>query len=105
MLDEARKLSHGKGLIFPAATGKPLSDSTISKLVREQGIQAVPHGFRSSFRDWCGETGQPREVAEACLAHAVKSKVEAAYARSDLLNRRRILMRAWADYLSETAHQ
>ena len=105
VLDEARKLSHGEGLIFPSTTGKPLSDSTISKLVREQGIQAVPHGFRSSFRDWCGETGQPREVAEACLAHAVKSKVEAAYARSDLLNRRRILMQAWADYLSETAHQ
>ena len=72
-------------------------------MLREQGIQAVPHGFRPSFRDWCGETGQPREVAEACLAHAVKSKVEAAYARSDLLNRRRILMRAWADYLSDDA--
>ena len=105
VLDEARQLSHGAGLIFPSAIGKPLSDATISKLVREQGIQAVPHGFRSSFRDWCGETGQPREVAEACLAHAVTSKVEAAYARSDLLNRRRILMQAWADYLSETAHQ
>ena len=105
LLDEARHLSHGKGVIFPSATGKALSDSTLSKLVREQGIQAVPHGFRSSFRDWCGETGQPREVAEACLAHTVKSKVEAAYARSDLLNRRRILMKAWADYLSETAHQ
>ena len=103
MLDEARQLSHGEGLIFPSVTGKALSDATLSKLLREQGIQAVPHGFRSSFRDWCGETGQPREVAEACLAHAVKSKVEAAYARSDLLNRRRILMQAWADYLSDTA--
>ena len=105
VLDEARRFSHGEGLIFPSVAGKPLSDATLSKLLREQGIQAVPHGFRSSFRDWCGETGQPREVAEACLAHAVKSKVEAAYARSDLLNRRRILMQAWADYLSETAHQ
>ena len=91
------------GLIFPSVAGKPLSDATLSKLLWEQGIQAVPHGFRPSFRDWCGETGQPREVAEACLAHAVKGKVEAAYARSDLLNRRRILMRAWADYLSEDA--
>ena len=99
VLDQARQLSHGEGLIFPSVTGKPLSDATLSKLLREQGIQAVPHGFRSSFRDWCGETGQPREVAEACLAHAVKNKVEAAYARSDLLNRRRILMQAWADYL------
>ena len=105
VLDEARQLSDGEGLTFPSPTGRPLSDATLSKLVREQGIQAVPHGFRSSFRDWCGETGQPREVAEACLAHAVKSKVEAAYARSDLLNRRRILMQAWADYLSQTAQQ
>ena len=99
VLDQARQLSHGEGLIFPSVTGKPLSDATLSKLLREQGMQAVPHGCRSSFRDWCGETGQPREVAEACLAHAVKNKVEAAYARSDLLNRRRILMQAWADYL------
>ncbi len=60
-------------------------------------------GGTGAFRGWCGETGQPREDAEACLAHAVKSKVEAAYARSDLLNRRRILMQAWADYLSDTA--
>ena len=103
VLDEARRLSPSEGLIFPSVTGKPLSDATLSKLLREHGIQAVPHGFRSSFRDWCGETGQPREVAEACLAHAVKSKVEAAYARSDLLNRRRILMQAWADYLSDDA--
>ncbi|MYB50680.1 MAG: tyrosine-type recombinase/integrase [Acidobacteriia bacterium] len=101
VLDQARQLSDGEGLIFPSASGKPLSDATLSKLLRELGVQAVPHGFRSSFRDWCGETGQPREVAEACLAHAVKSKVEAAYARSDLLNRRRILMQAWADYLSD----
>lgn len=103
MLDQARQLLHGEGLIFPSVTGKPLSDATLSKLIRKQGIQTVPHGFGSSFRDWCGETGQPREVAEACLAHAVKSNVEAAYARSDLLNRRRILMQAWANYLSATA--
>ena len=103
VLDGARGIAGGGGLIFPSPTGKTLSDATLSKLVREQGIPAVPHGFRSSFLDWCGETGQPREVAEACLAHAIKSKVEAAYARSDLLNRRRTLMQAWADYLSETA--
>jgi len=101
--EAARRFSGGEGLIFPSVTGKPLSDATLSKLLREQGIRAVPHGFRSSFRDWCGETGQPREVAEACLAHTVKSKVEAAYARSDLLNRRRFLMQDWADYLSDDA--
>ena len=97
-----RELSGGKGLIFPSVTGKALSDATLSKLARTQRIQAVPHGFRSSFRDWCGETGQPQEVAEACLAHAVKNKVEAAYARSDLFNRRRKLMEAWAEYLTPT---
>ncbi|MDE0106429.1 MAG: hypothetical protein OXN96_01395 [Bryobacterales bacterium] len=100
MLGEARRFSDGEGLIFPSVTGKPLSDATLSKLLREQGIRAVPHGFQSSFRDWSGEAGQLRVVAEACLAHTVKSKVEAAYARSDPLNRRRILMQAWADYLS-----
>lgn len=102
VLAEAQELAGDKGLIFPSPTGKPLSDATLSKLLRGK-VAAVPHGFRSSFRDWCGETGQPREVAEACLAHAVKNKVEAAYARSDLLKRRRVLMQAWAEYLSGTA--
>ena len=76
-----------------------LTDSTISKLIRENGIAAVPHGFRSSFQDWCGEcSGTPREVAEAVLANAVGG-VEGAYARSDLFERRRALMQAWSDYL------
>ena len=103
VLTEAHQLHHGTGLVFPSVMGRPLTDSTISKLVRENGIKAVPHGFRSSFRDWCGETGQPREVAEACLAHSINNRVEAAYARSDLLNRRRVLMQAWAEYLSGAA--
>ena len=83
-LRKARELAEGSGLIFPSPTGRTLSDSTISKLVRENGIKAVPHGFRSSFRDWCAETSVPREAAEACLAHVVGG-VEGAYARSDLL--------------------
>ena len=74
---------------------------TLSKLVKEQGIRAVPHGFRSSFRDWAAErTNHPREVVEAALAHVVQNKVEAAYARSDLFERRRRLMDDWAAYLS-----
>ena len=86
--------------MFPAPAGrKPISDSTLSKLLRELGIDAVPHGFRSTFRDWCSESARvPREVAEACLAHAVKG-VEGAYARSDLLDLRRKLMDRWAAYL------
>ena len=66
VLAEARKLPPapgGRGLVFPSQTGKQLSDNTLSKLLRENGVDAVVHGFRSSFRDWCGDTGQPREVA------------------------------------------
>ena len=99
VLNEARALANSTGLIFPSATGKELSDNTLSKLLRDSGIAAVPHGFRSSFRDWCGDTGVEREVAEASLAHVVKNQVEAAYARSDLLERRRAVMQRWADYL------
>lgn len=73
---------------------------TLSKLLKEQGIEAVPHGFRSSFRDWAAEaTNHPREAAEAALAHQVKDKVEAAYARSTLFERRRLLMNDWSSYL------
>ena len=72
---------------------------TLIKLLRDLGVNAVPHGFRSSFRDWCGETGKPREVAEAALAHVVGG-VEGAYFRSDLFERRRLLMGQWAAYLT-----
>ena len=101
ILTEADDLADGSDLVFPSPRGKPLSDATLSKLVRELGIDAVPHGFRSSFRDWVSErTNSPREVAEAALAHVVKSQVEAAYARSDLFDKRRKLMDQWASYLS-----
>ena len=98
VLAAARGLDDGAGLIFPSPRGKALSDSTISKLTKENGIAAVPHGFRSSFRDWCGDNGVAREVAEACLAHEVGG-VEGAYFRSDLYLRRVEVMQAWADYL------
>jgi len=63
-----------------------------------EGRAVVPHGFRSTFRDWAGETRpEGREVVEAALAHTIKDKAEAAYARSDLLEKRRPLMDAWAD--------
>ena len=86
--------------------GKPLSDKRLSKLINELGIAAVPHGFRSSFRDWAAEhTNTPREVVEAALAHTVRNPTEAAYARSDLFERRRRLMDDWANYLHETRGQ
>ena len=99
VLIEVGEFSSGGKLIFPSPTGRPLSNATLSKLCRDNAIGAVPHGFRSSFRDWCGETGQPRDVAEQALAHVVKNKAEAAYARSDLFDRRRTLMEAWSRYV------
>ena len=102
ILREAWLLGDGAGLVFPGVRGNPLSNMTLSKLVKEQGIRAVPHGFRSSFRDWAAErTDHPREVIEAALAHAVANPTEAAYARSDLFARRRHLMDDWAAYLGE----
>ena len=101
VLDKAREYVDATGLIFPSPRGKALSDGTLTKLMHENGIDAVVHGFRSSFRDWCGESGVTREVAEAALAHVVKNQVEAAYARSDLLERRREVMQSWADYIAE----
>ena len=102
ILSEARTLGGGSGLVFPSPEGRASAHSRLSTLLRDLGIAAVPHGFRSSFRDWCGEcSNAPREVAEAALAHAVGNKVEAAYARSDLFERRRVLMDNWATYLSK----
>ena len=101
ILTEARGRSDGTALVFCSPRGKPLSDMTLSKLIKELGIAAVPHGFRSSFRDWAAErTNTPREVIEAALAHTVRNPTEAAYARSDLFERRRRLMDDWATYLS-----
>ena len=88
------------GLVFPTRRGKALNDMAFWKLVKRQGLSAVPHGFRSSFRDWAAErTEHPREVVEAALAHVVGNRTEAAYARSDLFERRRLLMDEWAAYL------
>ena len=102
VLTEAQALADGSGLLFPSATGKPLSNMTLSKLLKDLDIPAVPHGFRSSFRDWAQEcTNAPRAVMEAALAHANPDKVEAAYARSDLFERRRVLMDQWAGYLTQ----
>ena len=103
VLRQARELAGGRSaLVFPAPRGGPLSDSTLSKLLRENGVAGVPHGFRSSFRDWAAEcTYTPHAVMEAALAHVVANKAEAAYARSDLFGKRRELMDQWAAYLAE----
>ena len=86
--------------------GRMLSDSTISKLVRENGIAGVPHGMRSSFRDWAAECPDaPREVCELALAHVNNDRVEAAYRRSPLFERRRKLMTEWASYIKPSTGQ
>ena len=86
--------------VFPGQkSGKPLSDMTLTKICRDFEVDAVPHGFRSSFRDWVSEeTEFKSEVAEMALAHTIENKVEAAYRRGDLLKKRRIMMDAWSDY-------
>ena len=105
MLEQVRTLDDGNGLVFPSPIrrGRPLSDMTLTKVLRDTGLaeRATVHGFRSSFRDWCADTGKAREVAEAALAHTVGG-VEGAYFRSDLFERRRRLMDAWAAYLTDT---
>ncbi|WP_040614963.1 tyrosine-type recombinase/integrase [Oceanicola granulosus] len=86
------------GHVFPGArSGKPLSDMTLTKLVRGMGYDIHVHGFRTTFKVWAQErTNFPREVTEAALAHTIRNKAEAAYARSDLFDKRRQLMKAWA---------
>ena len=103
VLRQARVLCSGSGLIFPGSSGAPLSNMTALKLLRTSGIACVTHGFRSSFRDWCGETGVAREVAELCLAHRIAGSVEGAYARSDLYDRRKPVMQAWGVYVTAGA--
>ena len=101
VLTKARDLEDGSGLVFPSnRSGRMLSDMTISKLIKKLEIQAVPHGFRSSFRDWAAECSTaPREVCELALAHVNDDRTEAAYRRSDLFEKRRELMEDWAAYL------
>ena len=101
ILEAARTLGGSSDFAFPMRSGRPIGMSTLPKMLQQHRIPAVPHGFRSSFRDWAAEkTDHPREVIEAALAHVVQNKVEAAYARSDLFERRRQLMDDWAAYLA-----
>ena len=100
ILAAARTLGDGP-LVFPSRSGRRLAVPQLRLLLARCGIACVPHGFRSSFRDWAAEeTDHPREVVEAALAHRVQNPVEAACARSDLFERRRRLMDDWAAYLT-----
>lgn len=86
-------------VVFPGVKGQVLSDMTLSAVMRRMKVDAVPHGFRSTFRDWAAErTNFPRDLAEMALAHVIESKVEAAYRRGDMLAKRLKMMQAWADF-------
>lgn len=104
----------GSPHLFPGGrVGRPLSSMSLLQLMRGMGYGVgggrgnyVPHGFRSSFRDWSGEVSTfPRDVAEMALAHAIPNQVEAAYRRGDLFEKRRMMMQAWAEYLDRQGTQ
>ena len=100
VLSEARQLQDATGLVFPSARGRSMGENALSKLCRELKLGCVPHGMRSSFRDWAAECSDaPREVCELALAHVNSDRVERAYRRSDLFERRRKLMEEWAEFL------
>jgi integrase len=90
------------GLVFASAANKPLSDMTLSKIMRDADLPFVPHGFRSSFRDWAAEVmpNMPEAVAEAALAHTIPDKVVRAYKRTQLLDLRRQLLDGWGTHLA-----
>lgn len=90
-------------LVFPGpCSGGPLSDMSLLTIMRRHGLEATPHGFRSTFRDWAGEyTNYPRELAEVALAHLKADATEAAYWRGDVLEKRRRMMTDWAKFIAK----
>jgi integrase len=116
---EALPKLEGNPLVFPAARGGTLSDMTLSAVMRrmheaEVAVDrpgyldratkrpAVPHGLRSTFRDWVAErTNYPADMAEVALAHKIGNAVEAAYRRGDMIEKRRLMMAAWAEFLAD----
>jgi len=104
VFERAKKFKAGASdLVFPGQTvKKPLSDMTLLKILRDMELAVTVHGFRSAFRDWVAEqTDYSGEIAEAALAHTVSNKVEAAYRRTDFLDKRRLLMRDWAAFCAK----
>ncbi|MBX9459497.1 MAG: integrase arm-type DNA-binding domain-containing protein [Rhizobium sp.] len=103
----AKELSAGSHLVFPGrSVDKPQSNMVFLKMIRTMEAPTTAHGFRSSFRDWAAETtAYPRELAEMALAHTIENKVEAAYRRGDLLEKRREMMAEWALYITKPARE
>ena len=97
---DAARADERDGYLFPNVRKGVISDATMSRFMERRGLDARPHGFRSSFRTWCSEAADPPwEVAEACLAHSTGGKVERSYKRTDYLDQRRVLMQRWADFV------
>lgn len=106
VLERAKALkSPLSDLVFPGQNPKcPMSDMTLLKILRDKGLDVTVHGFRSSFRDWVAEeTSYQGEVAEAALAHTISNKVEAAYRRTDYLEKRKALMADWAAFCMQSS--
>ena len=103
-VEEAKRISSGSDYIFYGyKKDKPLSENTFNKLIKELGFDIHTHGFRTSFKTWTQEkTNYPREVAEKQLAHSLSNKAEAAYARSELIEKRQAMLEAWNSYLEES---
>lgn len=99
-LNLLKSLQHSGDLLFPNKNGEKLSDMTLTAVLRRMKRSDITaHGFRSTFRDWCSErTNYPRDVAEMALAHVIGNKVEAAYRRGDLFDKRRLMMRDWGKF-------
>ena len=103
VLEKAKVLRDKSDIIFPSPMkyGRPLTNATMMLLLQKAGLadRSTVHGLRSSFRDWCAESGKDRQLAEMALAHVVPG-VEGSYFRSDLFARRERLMQQWADYIT-----
>lgn len=100
IIDQAKPFARD-GFLFPSVRKGVLSDATMSRVMERRGLEARPHGFRSSLRTWAAEaTNTPHDVAEMALAHVTGSKVEQSYRRTDFLEQRRILMERWADHVT-----
>jgi integrase len=99
LLKKMRAISTGALVFEGARRGRPLSDMSLTAVLRRMKLEVTPHGFRSSFRSWAAERGYPDNLAEAALAHVAGDKVVQAYQRSDLLEQRRAMMQVWALFL------
>lgn len=106
LLERQKSLGEHETIVFPSPTGRMFTDMALTKFLRDHKVMsgegdatATAHGFRSSFRDWASEHSYARDLAERALAHTVANAVEAAYHRTDLMEQRRPMMEAWADWV------